>query len=331
MKFLPRRAALAAIAATVAVLVPACSSNEPTSSASPSSESGAFPRTVEHFRGSTEIPSAPQRIVTLDNSFTDAVLLLESPLVGYTDYREPGLPDYLGTTRDEFAPDAVSVGTVGNVSLEQVAALQPDLIISAEVRDGKNYDKLSAIAPTVFTQTTGPTWKENIRLVGEALGKESLAEEKITEYETRAASVGESINEKANNPVISVVRFAGEPTARLYRTTSFSGIVLEDAGLARPANQGADPADPGNIMMKISPELINEADADIIFVSTWQDPDGKSAEAAKPFLTSPLWQTLRGRTIDVDDSRWMSPVSIQGAHLILDDLSDTFELNKSNS
>ncbi|MCJ0903445.1 ABC transporter substrate-binding protein [Rhodococcus sp. ARC_M6] len=331
MKFLPRRAAVAAIAATIAVLVPACSSNEPTTSASPSSESGEFPRSVEHFRGSTEIQSAPQRIVTLDNSFTDAVLLLESPLVGYTDYREPGLPDYLGTTRDEFAADAVSVGTVGSVSLEKIAALQPDLIISAEVRDGKNYDKLSAIAPTVFTQTTGPTWKENIRLVGEALGKESLAEEKITEYETRAATVGKSINEKANNPVISVVRFAGEPTARLYRTTSFSGIVLEDAGLTRPTNQGADPADPGNIMMKISPELINEADADIIFVSTWQDPEGKSAEAAKPFLTSPLWQTLRGRTIDVDDSRWMSPVSIQGAHLILDDLSDTFELNKSNS
>src|SRR3546814_1485563 len=99
------------------------------------------------------------------------------------------------------------------------------------------------------------------------------------------------INEKANNPVISVVRFAGEPTARLYRTTSFSGIVLQDAGLKRPDNQGPDPADAGNIMMKISPELINEADADVIFISTWQDAEGKSAEAAKPFLESPLWRS----------------------------------------
>ncbi|MER2223781.1 MAG: iron-siderophore ABC transporter substrate-binding protein, partial [Rhodococcus sp. (in: high G+C Gram-positive bacteria)] len=260
-----------------------------------------------------------------------AVLLLESPLVGYVDYREPGLPDYLGSSRDEFAADAVSVGTVSSASLEKIAALQPDLIISAEVRDGKNYDQLSAIAPTVFTQTTGPTWKDNIRLVGEALGKESLAEAKITEYEARATAVGKEINEKANNPVISVVRFAGEPTARLYRTTSFSGIVLQDAGLKRPDNQGPDPADAGNIMMKISPELINEADADVIFISTWQDAEGKSAEAAKPFLESPLWQTLRGRKVDVDDSRWMSPVSIQGAHMILDDLSDTFEVDKQNS
>ena len=330
MKHFARRTAAISVVAALALIVPACSSDEPDTTAT-STEQGAFPRTIEHFRGSTEIPSQPKRIVALDNSFTDATLLLESPLVGYVDYREPGLPDYLGSTRDEFAVDAISVGTVGAVSLEKIAALQPDLIISAEVRDGKNYEQLSAIAPTVFTQTTGPTWKANIRLVGEALGKEDLAEQKIGEYEARAAAVGSAVNKAANNPVISVVRFAGEPTARLYRTTSFSGIVLEDAGLARPSNQGPDPADPGNIMMKISPELINEADADVIFVSTWQDPEGKSAEAAKPFLTSPLWQTLRGRTVDVDDSEWMSPVSIQGAHLILDDLADTFGVDKSSS
>lgn len=81
-------------------------------------------------------------------------------------------------------------------------------------------------------------------------------------------------------------------------------------------------------MQAISPELISEAEGDAIFVSTWQDPAGKSAEAAKPFLESPLWQTLKGRKVDVDDARWMSPVSIQGAHLILDDLSDTFGVDK---
>lgn len=220
------------------------------------------------------------------------------------------------------------MGKVSNASLEQIAALQPDLIISAEVRDAKNYGQLSAIAPTIFTETTGPTWKDNIRLVGTALGKEELAEQKIGAYEERAAAVGAEINDTASNPVISVVRFAGEPTARLYRTTSFSGIVLSDAGLARPQSQGPDPADPDNIMQAISPELISEAEGDAIFVSTWQDPAGKSAEAAKPFLESPLWQTLKGRKIDVDDARWMSPVSIQGAHLILDDLSDTFGVDK---
>jgi iron complex transport system substrate-binding protein len=317
-----------ALAAAATFSITSCSSSDNSAASGTTSSTGQFPRTVDHFRGSTEIPAGPQRIVALDNSFTDAVLLLEAPLVGYVDYREPGLPDYLGASRDEFAAEAESVGKVSTASLEQIAALQPDLIISAEVRDGKNYEQLSAIAPTIFTETTGPTWKDNIRLVGKALGKEELAEQKIGAYEERAAAVGAEINDTASNPVISVVRFAGEPTARLYRTTSFSGIVLSDAGLARPQSQGPDPADPDNIMQAISPELISEAEGDAIFVSTWQDPAGKSAEAAKPFLESPLWQTLKGRKVDVDDARWMSPVSIQGAHLILDDLSDTFGVDK---
>ncbi|UOT06818.1 iron-siderophore ABC transporter substrate-binding protein [Rhodococcus opacus] len=332
MNVLSRRRVVAgavALAAAATFSITSCSSSDDSAAASSTTSStGQFPRTVDHFRGSTEIPAAPQRVVALDNSFTDAVLLLEAPLVGYVDYREPGLPDYLGSSRDEFAAEAESVGKVSNASLEQIAALQPDLIISAEVRDAKNYGQLSAIAPTIFTETTGPTWKDNIRLVGTALGKEELAEQKIGAYEERAAAVGAEINDTASNPVISVVRFAGEPTARLYRTTSFSGIVLSDAGLARPQSQGPDPADPDNIMQAISPELISEAEGDAIFVSTWQDPAGKSAEAAKPFLESPLWQTLKGRKIDVDDARWMSPVSIQGAHLILDDLSDTFGVDK---
>ncbi|ANS27435.1 ABC transporter substrate-binding protein [Rhodococcus opacus] len=332
MNVLSRRRVVAgavALAAAATFSITSCSSSDDSAAASSTTSStGQFPRTVDHFRGSTEIPAAPQRIVALDNSFTDAVLLLEAPLVGYVDYREPGLPDYLGSSRDEFAAEAESVGKVSNASLEQIAALQPDLIISAEVRDAKNYGQLSAIAPTIFTETTGPTWKDNIRLVGTALGKEELAEQKIGAYEERAAAVGAEINDTASNPVISVVRFAGEPTARLYRTTSFSGIVLSDAGLARPQSQGPDPADPDNIMQAISPELISGAEGDAIFVSTWQDPAGKSAEAAKPFLESPLWQTLKGRKIDVDDARWMSPVSIQGAHLILDDLSDTFGVDK---
>ena len=319
---------LAAALLTTGLLVAGCGSAETSDSETPSADADAgFPRTVEHFRGSTTIENEPTRIVALDTSYADAVLLLEAPLVGYVDYRTEGLPDYLGDSR-EYAAGAVSVGKIADASLERVAALEPDLILSAEVRDGGNYEELSAIAPTVFSESTGPTWKDNIRLVARALGKEDLAEQKISEYEQRAAAIGADIEAKAGNPTISVVRFAGEPTARLYRTTSFSGIVLEDAGLARPASQGPDPSDPSSIMNAISPELIAEAEADVIFVTTNDRGDGKAQAAAEPFVTNPLWQNLQGRKVEVDDSVWMTPVSIQGAHRILDDLADTFGVDR---
>ncbi|UYP17664.1 iron-siderophore ABC transporter substrate-binding protein [Rhodococcus sp. Z13] len=323
----PRRVAAGLLAA--GLLVAGCSSTDadPSTTTSADAAAAGFPRTVEHFRGTTTIETEPTRIVALDTSYADAVLLLEAPLVGHVDYRTEGFPDYLGDSR-EYAADAVSVGKTANISLEQVAALEPDLILSAEVRDGENYEELSAIAPTVFSQSTGPTWKDNIRLAARAIGKEDLAEQRITEYEERAAAIGADINAEAGNPTVSIVRFAGEPTARLYRTTSFSGIVLEDAGLARPASQGPDPEDPSSIMNSISPELIAQAEADVIFVTTYDTGDGTAQEAAQPFVTNPLWQNLQGRKVEVDDSVWMTPVSIQGAHRILDDLADTFGVDR---
>src|SRR5690606_18380625 len=120
----------------------------------------------------------------LDQSFVDAVLTLETPVVGYTTYRaiEEGLPGYLQPLVAEHGSEAVSVGTLQDPSLEQIAALQPDLIVSAKVRHEDLYDELSRIAPTVFSETTGAIWKDNLRLVGQALGEEQLAEDRIAEY-----------------------------------------------------------------------------------------------------------------------------------------------------
>lgn len=322
-----RRFAIAGVAVAVALGLTACSSSDDTDTTTTTTAStGAFPRTVEHALGSTEIPEAPKRVVALDTSYSDAVLLLETDLVGYVTYRTDGLPDYLGDARTEYAGDAVAVGALASPSLEKIAELQPDLIVSAKVRHGEIYDQLSKIAPTVMSETTGPTWKDNIRLLGQALGKEDLAEQKLAAYEERAAAVGNAVNAAADNPTVTVVRFAGEPTARLYRTTSFSGIVLEDAGIARPASASPDPADPKSIANNISPELISEAEADLIVVSTYTPTDGSTsvAEHAEPFLTNPLWTNLQGRKIDVNDAEWMAAVSVQGADVILDDLAGAF-------
>ncbi|MBP0456380.1 hypothetical protein JFN87_02530, partial [Streptomyces bomunensis] len=43
---------------------------------------------------------------------------------------------------------------------------KPDLILGSKVRDGKSYKELSKIAPTVFTNTTGPNWRANFTLHG---------------------------------------------------------------------------------------------------------------------------------------------------------------------
>jgi iron complex transport system substrate-binding protein len=275
--------------------------------------------------GETTIPAQPKRVVALDQSFVDAVLTLETPLVGYTTYRaiEGGLPAYLGPLAATYGADAVSVGRLEEPSLEQIAALKPDLILSAKVRHEAQYAQLSQIAPTVFSETTGPTWKENLRLAGQALGKEELAETSISQYEERAAAIGREISAASGGtlPTVSIVRFAGEDTVRLYSEKSYSGIILHDVGFPRPATQPST----DKIAVDLSEERILDLDADQIFVATW--PDATTNGPKAQFTSNPLWSRLTGAEHDVDDLTWMSAVGIQGAHTVLDDVARAFSVD----
>ncbi|WP_370023951.1 ABC transporter substrate-binding protein [Planotetraspora sp. GP83] len=277
--------------------------------------------------GDTEIKREPKRVLALDQSFVDAVLTLDTEVIGYTTYRsiEGGLPSYLAPVMAK-AKNAVSVGTLQAPSLEKIAALKPDLIVSAKVRHEALYGKLSQIAPTVFSETTGAIWKDNLRLVGRALGKESLAEQRIADYQTRAAKIGEEIKAKNGGtpPTISIVRFAGEPTARLYVEKSYSGIVLKDAGFVRPSGQ---PTVSDAIAVDLSEERIPEMDADHIFVSAYDDPAAAAAPVKQKFEANPLWNRLKGEKHQVSDTTWMTAVGIQGAHAVLDDLATIFGVN----
>lgn len=281
-------------------------------------------RVVTHAMGETAIPAQPKRVVALDQSFVDAVLTLETPLVGYTTYRaiEGGLPEYLGPLAATYGTEAVSVGRLEEPSLEQIAALKPDLILSAKVRHEAQYAQLSQIAPTVFSETTGPTWKENLRLTAQALGKEELAETRISQYEERAAAIGREISAASGGtlPTVSIVRFAGEDTVRLYSEKSYSGIVLHDVGFPRPATQPTT----DKIAVDVSQERILDLDAAQIFVATW--PDATTNGPKAQFTSNPLWSRLTGAQHDVSDLTWMSAVGLQGAHTVLDDVARAFSV-----
>ncbi|SDK32711.1 iron complex transport system substrate-binding protein [Actinopolyspora mzabensis] len=279
-------------------------------------------RTVEHAMGETEITGTPKRVVALDATFTSATMALGTDVVGYTTFggREE-LPAYLGRDRTEYGAQAQGVGSLTSPDAERIVQREPDLILSAKVRHQDMYEQLSEIAPTVFSRTTGATWKENLLLTGRALGKEKTARNKLDEYERRAKTVGDSIRSKVgHNPTMSIVRFAGEPTVRLYSADSFPGTVQQDTGLARPEGQ---PEGDG-IAVNLSQERIPELDAEHIFVTVYPDEAGDAAETRKTFESNPLWSKLTGKQHLVDDITWMTSVGIHGAHAILDDLANAF-------
>ncbi|MFE9446772.1 ABC transporter substrate-binding protein [Streptomyces sp. NPDC006739] len=322
----PLSALLALLLGTAALT--ACGSENPAGSAGTSGKDAAnsaadpagFPRTVRTAMGDVRIPSKPKRVVVLDTGELDDVTLLGIDPVGAVAPHfksEGGFPGYLhgelGGTED--------VGPLLEPDLEKIASLKPDLILSSKVRHEKVYDKLSAIAPTVFTETTGGVWKQNLKVHAEALGLEKEATAKLGQYETQAKALGAEIRKKDGGkmPTASVVRFIAGPT-RLYQSNSYSGVVLNDIGLARPKSQISN--DPAVTMKDVSPEEIDRADADLVFVTTADTPDKTQK---KDVTSNPVWKDLpavrNGKVFEVPDETWMSGIGVQAAEQVLKDVA----------
>ncbi|MGH2381203.1 MAG: ABC transporter substrate-binding protein [Candidatus Limnocylindria bacterium] len=286
-------------------------SPSPTASAS---GAAAPPRTIEHAMGDTTIPEQPERVVVLDTGELDSMVALGIVPVGAV--RAPvqdGLLDYL---QGETQGVTELVGTIDEPNLEQIAALQPDLIVSSQLRHEDLYDELSQIAPTVFTETVGVVWKENFLVHAEAVGLEAEAEQMLADYEARADDLGARLEDELGAlPAVSIVRFLPGET-RLYQRASFIGTVLDDVGLPRPESQDAD-----DFALVISEEQIALADGDVIFVTSY----GPTDESTQPeFTSNPLWDNLgaveAGQVYEVPDDTWMLGIGIGAANIVLDDL-----------
>ncbi|MFF5428324.1 MULTISPECIES: ABC transporter substrate-binding protein [unclassified Streptomyces] len=271
---------------------------------------GQFPRTLTHAMGKTELKTAPKRVVVLDVGELDNVVSLGFQPVGYAPSEgDDGIPGYL--KKDAGAPK--SVGTINNLNLEAIANLQPDLILGSQLRAADKYDELSKIAPTVFSIRPGFTWKENYLLNAAALDRTAEAKAALAAYETKAKKLGTDIG--PNRPTVSMVRYL-PGKIRLYAKASFIGTILEDAGLPRPKNQQID-----ELAAEISPEKIDEADADWIFTGVYGDPKATKRDAAQ---ANPLWKNLKavkaGRAKDVPDETWYLGLGVTAANSVLDDL-----------
>ncbi|MDV9193075.1 iron-siderophore ABC transporter substrate-binding protein [Streptomyces sp. SR27] len=271
---------------------------------------GQFPRTLTHALGTTELKAAPKRVVVLDVGELDNVVSLGIQPVGYAPSEgDDGIPGYL--KKDAGSPK--SVGTINNLNLEAIANLQPDLILGSQLRAADKYDELSKIAPTVFSIRPGFTWKENYLLNAAALDKTAEAKTKLAAYETKAKQLGTDIG--PNKPTISMVRYL-PGKIRLYAKASFIGTILEDTGLPRPKNQQID-----ELAAEISPEKIDEADADWIFTGVYGDAKATKKDTAQ---ANPLWKNLKavkaGQAKDVPDETWYLGLGVTAANSVLDDL-----------
>ncbi|MFI6084888.1 ABC transporter substrate-binding protein [Streptomyces sp. NPDC051217] len=315
---LTRRITVAAAVTAFAVSLSACGGSD---GDEPSDKAGSgATHSVRTAMGEVKVKNDPERVVVLDTDALDsAVTLGITPVGATTAVADAPFSTYLP---EDKLKDIKPVGLIAEPNLEAVAALKPDLILSSKVRDEKSYTSLSEIAPTVFSDTTGPNWRANFELHADALGRTAEAKNIASDYDTRVKSLTTALDgpAAAKKTTFGFVRFVEGADTRLYLNDTFVGSIFADLGVGRPANQDKD-----GFSLDVSPEKMDEADADVIFYSTYGD--AKKAKETE-ILGGPLWKNLtavkKNTAFKVDDNLWMLGIGYTGAGQVLDEIEKNY-------
>lgn len=284
---------------------------------------------VNHAAGVTCVPNQVERVVTLDSmSFENAIALGLKPVGTVTNNFSAYLQDQVVEVED--------IGQAGEPNLESVLALKPDLILGLDSHQTL-YPQASQIAPTVLLKFEhSGQWKEVFKAFSTALNREASGQQvmanyqrRLEEFQRRLAANASVADATPSPPQVSVVRVYPD-SINLYLRDSFSGTILQDAGLPRPPAQDVSAAEAQKIannpiQLRISRELLPRADGDVMFLWTGEDTAEGTQQAQQKLSelkADPLWQQLNAVQQDKVyqvPSYWIGSGPL-AANRIIDDL-----------
>lgn len=246
--------------------------------------------TIEHALGSTDIVGVPKRVVALEWTYVEDLLALGVQPVGVADIE--GYHTWVDIPLD-LDEDVVDVGTRQEPNLERIAALDPDLILTASFRAAANYDELSAIAPTLafnpYPEDGASHYDEMLStfmtiatvLDREAAGADVLDD--LAAHLAAAESALEAAGRAGETFILSQGWIAGDSAAtfRLFTDNAMAVQLLEQISL----DNAWDDAPQLYGFTEISFEgFAGIGDTNFFYVA--------QADANDAFAASPLWSGL---------------------------------------
>ncbi len=195
--------------------------------------------TITHALGETEIIGIPQRVVTLEWSYTENLLALGLQPVGVADIAGYSSWVKIPLLLDD---DVVDVGTRQEPNLETLSGLKPDLIIAPAFRVTDFYDQLSAIAPTIAfdsyptdeTTTQFAAMQETFLLIADVLGQKDEGEAVLaamTEHFVAAKSQLDAAG-FVGEPFVLAQAFGQDTVSiRLFTDNAMAVEIIEQIGL----------------------------------------------------------------------------------------------------
>ncbi|MFC5469288.1 ABC transporter substrate-binding protein [Cohnella suwonensis] len=207
-----------------------------TASESPSASPSGGEITVEDALGTVTLPKAPERIVTMEFGFADALVTLGLQPVGVADDDNPDL--FMDAVKSKLT-SYKSVGSRYEPNIELISSLQPDLIIVDLNKHKEAIEQLKGIAPLLVLddfQADYDQMLQNYMIIAKAVGKEAEGEKRLAEHRTIIDEAKKKISATGLNVLPAVVSPKG---FFAHSDHAYTGSFLEMLGFNDPVKDEA--------------------------------------------------------------------------------------------
>ncbi|EPM5566524.1 ABC transporter substrate-binding protein [Providencia thailandensis] len=255
---------------------------------------------IKHLSGETEVNKAPQKVVLFDFGVYDSMQKL-------------GLGDKVVALPMGNAPAYIKGNIAANVQ-NAGGMKQPDLIVITG-RQGKSYDELSKIAPTINLGTNSQHYidsvKANINLIGELYGNQKAVEEQLAQLD-KSIAVAQEKAKKSQSKVLVLLHNDGKLIPN-NQSVVYDVVKAQRAELPEPAE-----ADKSKRRV-VDTKTIAQADPDVILIvdrseaigagkldkTVFEDQNIQETKAYKngkiTYLQSDLWYLSGGGLVSLTE------------------------------
>jgi iron complex transport system substrate-binding protein len=283
-----REVVLAGAALALGIGLAGCGGDD---GAAPDRSGGSDTVVVTNKYGTFDVPRNPQRVVGWEGRRDlETAVALDLPLaaVGSNALMDGEFPPFI-----PFDPTGVEVLEQAEPSLELIASLRPDLILTRESNIDELADKLRPIAPLVPVQPDGP-WRPDLESVGTALERTERLAEVLAGYDEARAEVRARHARRIDSAVLAVVQYA---TGVGFYSSSTDGFYLQANTLADVGGNHLPFLEEGTDEFSIE-QIPRLADADAILLIT--NEAAERAEIEANTLWSRLPAVRAGRVVHTD-------------------------------
>jgi len=228
------------------------------------------------------LPQNPQRVLALNSNTMEALFNLGFTPVGK-------VQNY------QIRPEGIqlpSVGSQGNINIEAVYKLQPDLIIAHSRQQPHLLEALESTGAAVFYHNPDlgniPTLYI-VEFLGNLFDRQQYAKNYIDSIQEISKNLSKEISEKTDIKTAIIIS-DGDTITAAQRSTGY-GAVLQMLGLENivPANL---PDSTRSTFVNFDIETILRENPDVVFIVTDSNNDNYNQTVLNKYKNDPMWKWL---------------------------------------